>query len=285
MISPFILDKSRYQWIVNQQGELIRGPDWEKAWKMGVRIVVHRVTVGNYYVDSAAKVDYDLCKSFGFLQTFYHVTTPEYPADEQVDWFLGHLPGDPDIPLVIDNELSRKQNKQKITACTQKIFQLVEEQAKEPSLNYTSQGFWDSWLLSWSGWSRYPLFVAWYPDDLNYPVEDFYWKRCPSPYLEKTVVNGVTSYKCNWTFWQKWADGDALGYEYGMRSGDVDLSWYNGTRETFKAQFGVELPDNEVTEPQYIEIAPKPEVYATYKNGGKLMKMKDRKYFKKDKRK
>lgn len=284
MIQPFILDKSRYQWIVNQQGDLIRGPDWEKAWKRGIRVVVHRITVGNYYVDSAAKVDYDICKSFGFLQTFYHVTTPEYPAKEQVDWFLGHLPADPDINLTIDNELKRKQNKDIITARTQKIFQLTEEQAKKPPLNYTSQGFWDANLLPWSGWKNYPLFVAWYPDDLNYPVEKFYYKRCPSPYLETYFENGVKKYKCNWVFWQKWADGDALGYEYGVRSGDVDLSWYNGTRETFKAQFGVELPDNEIAEPEVIEVKPIPEVYATYKNGGVLMKMKGRRYFKRDRK-
>ena len=88
---------------------------------------------------------------------------------------------------------------------------------------------------------------------------------CPRHY----VVNGVPQ----WTFWQKWADGDALGYEYGMRSGDVDLSWYNGTPETFKREFGVELPDNEAADDFLLNCT----------ELGIEHKAKPRKYFKRDK--
>lgn len=240
MNQPIAIDKSRYQWIVNQQGALLRGPEWEKAWNKGIRIVAHRVTVGNYYVDAAAKVDYEICKSFGFLQTFYHVTTPENPADEQVDWFLGHLPGNPDLPLVIDNELVRDQNVHTITSCTQKIFQLTQEQTGVPPFNYTSQGFWDPNVLKWSGWIRYPLWVAWYPYDLNYPVV-LPKKMCPRDW----IVDGVPK----WSLWQKWADGDAMGREFGMMSGDVDLSFYNGDDQDFFSQFGVAIPGTEPQEP------------------------------------
>ncbi|MBN1535190.1 MAG: hypothetical protein JW908_00555 [Anaerolineales bacterium] len=253
--NPFIVDVSIYQTIVNEDGDIIRHIDWEKAYQRGVRVAVIRATIGNYRVDKACEYNFKACEALGILPTFYHVETPEYSGKEQAQYFLDHIPGTPAIPLVNDNELVRGCNPQKITACTQVIMMMVEDADKRPPFMYTSQGFWDMWVWSWSGWINYPLFVAWYPWflDISY-YKPFPVRRCPRDWIVKENGKKVSKY----SLWQMSADGNGKGREYGMWSGDIDLSHYNGTLEDFERQFNVTIPDKSylpVVDTTMVELA------------------------------
>lgn len=232
--NPFICDVSIYQDIINEKGDITRHVDWEKAYKRGIRVAILRATIGNYREDKSCKPNYEACKQLGILTTFYHVETPEYDAKEQSKYFLDHIPGTPDLPLVIDNELVRGCNRQRITSVTQTIAKLLEEADGRPPFMYTSQGFWDENVLPWSGWKRLPLFNAWYPWDLSYPLT-MPKRRTPRDW----IVDG----KPVWDWWQKEADGNAKGREYGVWSGDIDLSFYNGTVEGFETKYKVTVAD------------------------------------------
>ena len=240
--NPFIVDVSLYQTIVNEKGDIIRHIDWEKAYRRGVRVAILRATIGNYRIDKSCAENYKACLSLGIIPTFYHVMTPEYPAQAQAKYLIDNIPGAPLLPIVIDNELVRKCNRQKITSCTQKLVQLLEEYEGRKPIMYTSQGFWDMWVMPWSGWKNYPLFVAWYPWQLKEAYNNpFPIRRCPRDWIINKNGKRVAEHK----LWQASADGNGKGREYGVWSGDIDLSFYNGSIEDFESFFDVIIPDKE----------------------------------------
>lgn len=193
------IDVSRWQ------GEIT----WPKVAFAGYRFAVIRATIGNYYTDPRFYVNWDDAREAGLLISAYHVVAPERPADSQMDRFFEVLdPRRPDLPLVLDVELSREMSPEDITSCTRKCAELVEAQSGQKPVIYTARWFWDRHVLPGPDWGEYDLWVAHYGAD--------------APTLP-----------CDWDEWRFWQYSDR-GRVSGIGAA-TDLNWFNGTYEELLA--------------------------------------------------
>jgi GH25 family lysozyme M1 (1,4-beta-N-acetylmuramidase) len=226
---PFIFDISRYQIIPPNLGQPWHTIDWDKAWAMGIRVAGIRATVGNYYSDPTFEINYDTAKQKGFIPVPYHVVKPSHSYSSQINKFLTTLGSrKSDIPLAMDCELSDLLTAKQVTSCLQSCFKETAYRDGRNPFNYTRQTWWDTYVLHWSEWKTYPLWVAWYPFDINYPNVPI--ERIPEDWREVGE-----------TFWQKSAGGNKQGKIYGAESADIDLDWYKGTAEQFDIQFSTHI--------------------------------------------
>jgi lysozyme len=189
------IDVSRWQ----------RGINWRRVAFAGYRFAVIRATVGNYYTDPRFYVNWDGAREAGLLVSAYHVVAPEKPADSQMGHFFNILDGrSPDLPLVLDVELSREASPETITASIQACADQIEEQEGRKPVIYTARWFWDRNVLDGSDWTAYDLWVA------NYGVN--------APSLPRGWDD--------WTFWQYSDHGQVPGI-----GAATDLNWFNGSYE------------------------------------------------------
>jgi GH25 family lysozyme M1 (1,4-beta-N-acetylmuramidase) len=136
--------------------------DFELAFQVtppdenGYRIWSGRASVGNYYIDPWFARDFDAARAAGFICVPYHVTTPEYPDNLQVDKFIQALDGRIPDGVVIDAELHRDQTPIRVTACNRYHAERFSQMFKRV-LFYTNASFGNTYLLSNFG---LPLFVA-----------------------------------------------------------------------------------------------------------------------------
>jgi len=228
------MDISMYQLLPSsvEQGKTI---NWQKAWDAGIRVVAIRATVGNWYTDPVFEPNWNGAKEIGMVTTAYHVIKPSHSFQSQMDRFFSVLKDKKaDIPLVLDNELQDNKSKQVITNVIQKSAQYIADKDGRNPFNYTRQSWWDINVLSWSKWNEYPLWVAWYPYDPEYPTVPK--ERIPRDY---------TTY----TLWQFSADGNNQGSKYGCESKAVDLNKFNGTPEEFDVMFNTNISNGTTPPP------------------------------------
>ncbi|MBS3783587.1 MAG: glycoside hydrolase family 25 protein, partial [Anaerolineae bacterium] len=187
------IDVSRWQ------GEI----SWGQVAAAGYRFAAIRATLGNYYTDYRFYVNWDGAREAGLLVTAYHVVAPERPADSQMERFFDTLDGrSPDLPLVLDVELSRGVSPEDVAASVKVCADVIEEQEGRKPVIYTARWFWDHSVLDAPHWPDYDLWVA------NYGVE------APS-------LPGAWD---NWTLWQYSDHGNVPGI-----GGATDLDWFNGS--------------------------------------------------------
>lgn len=233
----YILDGSRWQWGGKSDGSFdpSKPPDLAKAKAAGVVAVWWRATYGNFYTDPSFELTYQLAKDVGIPFGAYHVVSPDCDPSSQIDRFYDVcIDMRFEIPSVLDCELSAGRDQKAVTACIQKLADLMYE----PPVIYTRQSWWDSNVLPWSGWSNLSLWAARYSTALSSPWSDGRYK-----FRDWS----------DWTIWQWSADGNGRGAEFGMRSASVDLDRYNGTLDQFKEFAGItEQPEPE-PEPLTIE--------------------------------
>ena len=106
-------------------------------------------------------------------------------------------------------------------------------------------------LASLNSFSQYPLWIA------NYGA--------PSPLIPKPWKT--------WDFWQFTDNGD--GSLYGVESKNIDLNYFNGTRDEFFLRYGVvesQPPHQEPEKPPLTGLRP-PEISASY--NGRIIKYKE----------
>lgn len=131
---------------------------------------------------------------------------------------------------------------------------------------YTSPGFW-SFITTWA--YNYDLWNAQWPND--------------ETVTEPDIPLDWSSRGKKALFWQHkvGTHGQELGFDRGCHG--VDMNRFMGTREEFEQLYygGVIPPDVVIPTP---EPTPIPQKIATYADGSLLMKWKDRKYFKKNRR-
>ena len=198
------IDVSRWQ------GEI----SWGQVAAAGYRFAAIRATLGNYYTDYRFYVNWDGAREAGLLVTAYHVVAPERPADSQMERFFDTLDGrSPDLPLVLDVELSRGVSPEDVAASVKVCADVIEEQEGRKPVIYTARWFWDHSVLDAPHWPDYDLWVA------NYGVE------APS-------LPGAWD---NWTLWQYSDHGDVPGI-----GGATDLDWFNGSYDELLAYAGEE---------------------------------------------
>lgn len=83
---------------------------------------------------------------------------------------------------------------------------------------YTSYGYWDNWQINDPGFfAPFPLWLAWYVSSPGSVIVPRPWVRC--------------------VMWQYTSHGD--GTRYGVESFNIDLSLWNGTRESFRNFFNL----------------------------------------------
>lgn len=96
---------------------------------------------------------------------------------------------------------------------------------------YTSYGYWKGWVVTdVLYFASFPLWLAWYTSDPAYVYVPKAWTKC--------------------ILWQFTSKGD--GTKYGVESLNIDLSYWNGTLESFKNYFGVLPPGGTMID--YYEI-------------------------------
>lgn len=218
-----ILDISRYQAPVNPA----------VMWQQGVRLIYLRCTVGNYYTDLEFANYWDIFKDAGFLVGVYHVNTPEYSVSSQMDRLFGPdgLNGRiPDVPIVLDCELTRGQSKFTITANILDSLEAIEDLDERIPMVYTRATWWNPNVNPSPLFAKHPLFIARYTTYYQHP-----WNDNPIAFKPHSFNE--------WALWQFSADGNGQGVAYGCASNSVDLDRGNAdTLEGVLELIGASLP-------------------------------------------
>jgi lysozyme len=192
------IDVSRYEGDIN----------WKKVAAAGYRFAVIRATVGDYYTDPRFYSYWTDAKSAGLLVTAYHVVVATNYAEKQISRFFSVL-GDrkSDFPYVLDIERDDNVSNSANTACVQDCIREIASHDSRRPIIYTAYYYWKDHIQSSSDWAKYDLWVASYNSTPTIPPG---WS--------------------NWKFWQYSEGGKVDGI-----SGSVDLDWFHGSYDDFKA--------------------------------------------------
>lgn len=119
------------------------------------------------------------------------------------------------------------------------MFSVLRNAGYKNTMLYTRQEFWDYNIPADAYWFGVPLWDArWTSANLTSPWSDgrFAFRDFPE-----------------WKYWQYSADGNGRAGEFGFFYGDpdVDLSYYNGTLNDFKLEYGI---GNIITYPEFAYI-------------------------------
>lgn len=210
MVFTHGIDISRYQYPWNAS----------VAWNAGDRFAIFRVTIGDYYIDPNFAEYWDLAAELGFKRTGYMVTAPKDPNQARFISASAHLQlfydtiGDrvPEMPWVVDAELTRGATKAYITELHYQIIANLHAEKGRHPLVYTRQTWWDYNVNENVLWGKCPLFAARYTDaPLDGPWSD-------GRYIFRDWNE--------WAFWQWTSHGD--GPAHGTTSLNVDLDRFNG---------------------------------------------------------
>jgi lysozyme len=217
-------DISRYQVVT----------DW-KALSTAIGGVFMRCTVGDYYTDTSFASHWSNAKNVGLPCAPYHVIAPadvamtrKITAKAQMDLFFKAMDGkSPDMPVVLDCELSRNQTKDYITALIAECIALASNHFGKRPIIYTRKTWFDYFTNPHPEFKTCDLFAARYATTLTGPWSDGYYK-----FRDWT----------EWKFWQ-WSDTGTLP---GI-TGAVDMDWFNGDAEDFKAYLGSKTLEQRIT--------------------------------------
>ena len=216
-------DVSRYQHPCN----------YPLGYQRGLRFVVIRATVGDYYTDATLRDSWNGYKEAGCLVSAYLVTAPRatdggrvITADAHLDRFFNAVSGlKPDLPWVVDAELARGEEKKIITQLQKDVVIGLSNVQKRMPIIYTRSNWWDFYVYSDPLWSTCDLWPARYNSSLTGPWSDGYCK--------------FRDWK-TWKFWQYTSHAD--GKYFGFNSLDGDLDYFNGTDRALYEYAGLEPP-------------------------------------------
>jgi len=176
--------------------------DWEKSKQEDVAFGAVRCTIGGGGVDQSFDKMYNRGVDAGLIMMPYHLVLPDTPAEKQMNHFFEYFTTTANKTskyMVLDCELDKGQDKRTITSCIQKCVKLIGEEGYTPII-YTAKGWWDNYVLNWTGWKDYPLWVANYPYDQGtsqfHSFEDF----------ELYLADGTRFPRIpkDWDDWQIW---------------------------------------------------------------------------------
>ena len=126
------------------------------------------------------------------------------------------------FPLVADIEEHAGLSKARIADGVQRFCAHVELLSGQKPIIYTRGTFWNRYVgdVPWA--KAHLLWIAIWSARREAP-----WGSPESSYRPKPWDT--------WTFWQKSADGNGRGAEFGARSGSICLDVFNGTNEDLLA--------------------------------------------------
>lgn len=160
-------------------------------------------------------------KDSGLLRGAYHYLDWRKSELEQAKLFCDVLAADPgELPPVCDFE--ERRNAPPADIARGKLWNFVtyvEKQLGKVPMIYTGYYYWYEFGSIAEAWAKYPLWLAWWAKESVVKV--------PKPWKK-------------WTFWQYGEKGDGLAF--GCESKQVDVNWYNGTREELYAWANPQQP-------------------------------------------
>ena len=187
--------------------------DWAQVKDAGTRFVFLKATEGGDHVDDRFAVNWFMAKAAGIPRGAYHFVYWCRPAEEQVRWFLQHIPRDEDaLPPVLDVEWNghsltcpRKVPREKALQMIQVMLEALERHTGKRPIIYTDITFHEEVLAG--AFEDYP-----------------FWIRSVAAEPEQRYPDR------RWVFWQWTTTGRVPGIQ-----GNVDRNVFNGTEKQWEA--------------------------------------------------
>jgi lysozyme len=194
----------------------------KKMRAIGASFVGIKVSQSNW-VDQDFIYNWNNAKYHGFPRMGYHFLDWDKNPKVQAETFFGAIKNDPPELLAVCDYEKRSNHPGKSKAIDylwnylvylEELLNLLDRRPRQSI--YTSPGYWKEFGTSDPLWAAYLLWLAHYEVDKP---------KVPAPWTD-------------WTFWQ-WGT-PAWGLAFGAESKDIDMNWFNGQADEFKALFGVE---------------------------------------------
>lgn len=197
------IDVARYQGNIN----------WHQVKAYGTRFAFIKATEGGDYLDPMFVTNWNGAKAAGVPRGAYHFVFWCRPAHEQAQWFVQHIPRDPDaLPPVLDLEWNthsrtcpRKVPREVALEKARLMLRELEQHTGKIPIIYTDITFHREVLEGMDEFNRYPM-----------------WLRSVAARPEERYVNR------RFAFWQYTAT-----YQMPGIRGDVDRNAWAGTEAEF----------------------------------------------------
>lgn len=196
------IDVSKYQ------GDI----DWNAVRASGVKFAWIKATEGGDYVDEKFSRNWELAKEAGIPRGAYHFMYWCRPAEEQAQWFVTHVPKDPDaLPPVLDVEWNGYSK-----TCPHHVSRDVAIAEMKTVLSAMEAAYGKRPVIYTS--------VDFYHDVIEGALTDYpMWLRCVKGF--PTIKYGNQ----HWHFWQHTEHAQVAGIK-----GNVDENAFNGTPEKWR---------------------------------------------------
>jgi lysozyme len=194
------------------------------------------------YTDYRFEINSDKCAENFDVLGFYWFWRANQDPNLQAQYFCDLIKYKKwNLPPVIDVEASNDIPPNILASRLKTCLDAVETRLEIKPIIYTRASFWNvavgnpSWASNYHLWcARYRYLDANLEPDITGPWSDGKFK----PLSWNT-----------WLMWQYTADGNGLGPKYGVDSSDIDLDYFNGTKEDLYRFAGVlEVPQPPTTD-------------------------------------
>ncbi len=188
--------------------------DWRAVKGAGTRFVYIKATEGGDHIDPSFQQNWAGAKAAGVPRGAYHFVYWCRPAHEQAQWFVTHIPNEPDaLPPVLDLEWNghsrtcpRKVPKELALEKIRLMLSELERHTGKVPVIYTDITFHKDILEGEREFDRYG-----------------FWLRSTAALPEQRYHNR------RWAFWQYTTTGTVPGIR-----GDVDRNAFAGTEREFQ---------------------------------------------------
>jgi lysozyme len=193
-----------------------QGPiDWERVKGAGTRFAFIKATEGGDHLDERFLENWEGAKAAGVPRAAYHFVYWCRPAHEQAQWFITHIPNDPDaLPPVLDVEWNghsrtcpRKIGAERAREKMRVMLAELEAHTGKRPIIYTDITFHKDVIEGTTEFDGYPFWLR----SVAAPPRDRYVDR-------------------PWAFWQYTTTGRVPGVK-----GDVDRNAFAGSERDWKA--------------------------------------------------
>lgn len=156
--------------------------DWAALAETGQQFVFMKATEGTSYVDEWFARDWAGARRAGLPRGAYHFANPGSidSAIAQARHYvrtIGRIDRVGDLPPVLDLESSGGLSPTALIAWTRTWLRTVEQLTGRTPIIYTGMSFWQYSMANSRSFTRYPLWVAYYPSDTRLrPVRIGGWK-------------------------------------------------------------------------------------------------------------
>jgi lysozyme len=171
------------------------------------------------FTDPCFERNADSALDAGLLISFYHYLRPAFDVSEQARFFCAMVASyQRHFSLIVDVEDHGGLSRSKLAGKLEDIAGEVQELSGHRPMIYTRATFWNKYLgdLKWAG--EHLLWIARYNQRIKAPWSSNACKYRPLPWS-------------SWSWWQKSADGNGRGWEFGAQSRDICLDVFHGSQE------------------------------------------------------